>query len=72
MGQYRKDDPVAIKNTFKSISTISLSGHGVDKHKGEDFAQRSLRKPYLKQDPGEHNSASIKPAQALEMLESGV
>lgn len=72
VGQDKKDDPVAIKNTFKSTSTINLSGHGVNKHKGEDFAQRTVRKPYLKWYSGEHNSASIKPAQALEMLESGV
>lgn len=72
LGQDRKDCPVSIKNTFKSLSTVSLSSHGVDKQKGEDFAQRTLREPYLKQDSGEHNSAFIKPDQALEMLESGV
>lgn len=68
LGQDRKDDPVPTKSTFKSLSTISLHDHGVDKHKGEDFAQRTLREPYLKQESGEHSSASIKPAQALEML----
>lgn len=67
--QDRKDDLVPIKNTLKYLSTISL---GVDKHKSEDFAHRTLREPYLKQDSGEHNNASIKPAQALDMLESGV
>lgn len=72
LGQDRKDDPVPIKNTFKFLSTISLSGQGVDKNKGKDLDQRTPREPYLKQDSGEHNSASIKPAQALEMLESGV
>lgn len=72
LGQDRKDCPVSIKNTFKSLSTVSLSSHGVDKQKGEDFAQRTLREPYLKQDSGEHNSAFIKPDQALEMLKSGV
>lgn len=57
--QDRKDDPVPIKNTFKSLSIVSLSDHSVDKHKSEDFTQRTLREPYLKQDSGEHNSASI-------------
>lgn len=72
LGQDRKYDPVPIKHTFKSLSTISLNGHNVDNHKGEDSAQRTLRDPYLKQDSGEHYSAYIKPAQVLEMLDSGV
>lgn len=42
LGQDRKDDPVPIKNTFKSLSTISLNGHDVDNHKGEDSAQRTV------------------------------
>lgn len=72
LGQDRKDDTVPIKTTFKFLSTISLSGHGVDKHKDEDFAQRTHRETYLKQDSGKHNSTSIKSDWALEMLESGV
>lgn len=38
LGQDRKDYTVSIKNTFKFLSTLSLSGHGVDECKGEDFA----------------------------------
>lgn len=44
---------------------------GVNKHKGEVSAQRNLRHPYLKQGAG-HNSAYVHPAQAFEMLKSGV
>ena len=74
LGQDRRDDPVPVKKSFTSLSTIRVprwESCGVNEHKGDVSTQRKLGDPCLKEGAG-HNSAYIHPAQTFELLESGV